>query len=143
MAFTRKQFCLSPFYPIHNQKLENYFVTLPPETFSSTAASPSSGISFDSQKGIKIIKFEEKLSSTRGIKSKQVCSSIKRLKQCFKQTPDKNPISCKTEINKTKKIIEKEYISDNNSCYDLSDVSSLDLNCEEEEDYDSKDESEN
>ena len=44
---------------------------------------------------------------------------------------------------KTKKIIEKEYISDNNSCYDLSDVSSLDLNCEEEEDYDSKDESEN
>lgn len=141
MAFTRKQFCLSPIYTIHNKNFDNYFVTLPPETFSSTAASPSSGISFDSQKRIKITKFEEKISSTMGTESKQVGSSIKRLKQCLTKSPDKNLISCKTEVNKTKKLIEKEYINDNTSCYDLSDVSSLDLNCEE--DYESKDETDN
>lgn len=132
MSLSNKQFLLSSIQRNTTTKsLSNKLVSLPPETYSSTSTSPTYGISFDASTGKpKLITLINENYSKIGAVSSNKQSKVSSIGKQF--GPVESHDGYRTDIRTTKHYIEDE----DTSVYCLSDVSSLDLNCKEDNDED-------
>ena len=133
MSLSNKQLLLSPVKSnTVTKSLSNKLVSFPPETYSSTSTSPNYGISSDASRGKRKL-----IAIINENYSKIGAQSIHRQNKKSSVGKDFEPVvshdAYKTDIRTT-----KHYIEDEDTSVDcLSDVSSLDLNCKEDNDEDS------